>query len=151
MREKIMDVIFDVDGTLMDIEHRRHFVTQRPKDFDAFRDPEVVMQDTPNKEIFALAKALKDAGNRIIVSTGRNKRQRATTLKQLMMNGLVFDAMYMRGDTDFRPDDELKKGFLIKMKEDGFNPVMAVDDRQQVVDMFRAEGLRVLQVDKGDF
>ena len=113
-----MDVIFDVDGTLMDIEHRRHFVTQRPKDFDAFRDPEVVMQDTPNKEIFALAKALKDAGNRIIVSTGRNKRQRATTLKQLMMNGLVFDAMYMRGDTDFRPDDELKKGFLIKMKED---------------------------------
>ena len=146
-----MDVIFDVDGTLMDIEHRRHFVTQRPKDFDAFRDPEVVMQDTPNKEIFELAKALKDAGNRIIVSTGRNKRQRATTLKQLMMNGLVFDAMYMRGDTDFRPDDELKKGFLIKMKEDGFNPVMAVDDRQQVVDMFRAEGLRVLQVDKGDF
>ena len=146
-----MDVIFDVDGTLMDIEHRRHFVTQRPKDFDAFRDPEVVMQDTPNKEIFALAKALKDAGNRIIVSTGRNKRQRATTLKQLMMNGLVFDAMYMRGDTDFRSDDELKKGFLIKMKEDGFNPVMAVDDRQQVVDMFRAEGLRVLQVDKGDF
>ena len=146
-----MDVIFDVDGTLMDIEHRRHFVTQRPKDFDAFRDPEVVMQDTPNKEIFALAKALKDAGNRIIVSTGRNKRQRATTLKQLMMNGLVFDAMYMRGDTDFRPDNELKKGFLIKMKEDGFNPVMAVDDRQQVVDMFRAEGLRVLQVDKGDF
>ena len=146
-----MDVIFDVDGTLMDIEHRRHFVTQRPKDFDAFRDPEVVMQDTPNKEIFALAKALKDSGNRIIVSTGRNKRQRATTLKQLMMNGLVFDAMYMRGDSDFRPDDELKKGFLIKMKEDGFNPVMAVDDRQQVVDMFRAEGLRVLQVDKGDF
>ena len=146
-----MDVIFDVDGTLMDIEHRRHFVTQRPKDFDAFRDPEVVMQDTPNKEIFELAKALKDAGNRIIVSTGRNKRQRATTLKQLMMNGLVFDAMYMRGDTDFRPDDELKKGFLIKMKEDGFNPVMAVDDRQQVVDMFRAEGLRVLQVDRGDF
>jgi len=146
-----MDVIFDVDGTLMDIEHRRHFVTQRPKDFDAFRDPEVVMQDTPNKEIFELAKALKDAGNRIIVSTGRNKRQRATTLKQLMMNGLVFDAMYMRGDTDFRPDDELKKEFLIKMKEDGFNPVMAVDDRQQVVDMFRAEGLRVLQVDKGNF
>ena len=146
-----MDVIFDVDGTLMDIEHRRHFVTQRPKDFDAFRDPEVVMQDTPNKEIFELAKALKDAGNRIIVSTGRNKRQRATTLKQLMMNGLVFDAIYMRGDTDFRPDDELKKEFLIKMKEDGFNPVMAVDDRQQVVDMFRAEGLRVLQVDKGDF
>ena len=146
-----MDVIFDVDGTLMDIEHRRHFVTQRPKDFDAFRDPEVVMQDTPNKEIFELAKALKDAGNRIIVSTGRNKRQRATTLKQLMMNGLVFDAMYMRGDTDFRPDDELKKEFLTKMKEDGFNPVMAVDDRQQVVDMFRAEGLRVLQVDKGDF
>ena len=146
-----MDIIFDVDGTLMDIEHRRHFVTQRPKDFDAFRDPDDVMQDTPNTEIFDLAKSLWATGNRIIISTGRNERQRATTLKQLMMNGLSFSAIYMRGDTDFRPDDELKKGFLDKMRKDGFNPVMAVDDRQQVVDMFRAEGLRVLQVDVGDF
>ena len=40
---------------------------------------------------------------------------------------------------------------LTKMKKDGFDPIMAVDDRQQVVDMWRANGLTVLQVDEGNF
>tara|TARA_B100001939_G_scaffold334663_1_gene335890 strand:- start:20355 stop:20792 length:438 start_codon:yes stop_codon:yes gene_type:complete len=145
----MMDVIFDVDGTLMDIEHRRHFVVQRPKDFDAFR--EATSQDTAKEDIFAVAKALKAAGHRIIISSGRNKSQRAVTLKQLMGAGLVFDALYMRSDKDFRPDDEVKSQMLDKMIEDGFNPTMAFDDRQRVVDMWRDRGLTVAQVAPGDF
>lgn len=144
-----MDVIFDVDGTLMDIEHRRHFVVQRPKDFDAFR--EATSQDTAKEDIFAVAKALKAAGHRIIISSGRNKSQRAVTLKQLMGAGLVFDALYMRSDSDYRPDHEVKSQMLDKMRKEGFNPTMAFDDRQQVVDMWREKGLTVAQVDKGDF
>jgi len=144
-----MDVIFDVDGTLMDIEHRRHFVVQRPKDFDAFR--EATSQDTAKEDIFAVAKALKAAGHRIIISSGRNKSQRAVTLKQLMVQGLVFDALYMRSDSDYRPDHEVKSQMLDKMRKEGFNPTMAFDDRQQVVDMWREKGLTVAQVDKGDF
>ena len=141
--------IFDVDGTLMDIEHRRHFVVQRPKDFDAFR--EATSQDTAKEDIFAVAKALKAAGHRIIISSGRNKSQRAVTLKQLMGAGLVFDALYMRSDKDFRPDDEVKSQMLDKMIKDGFNPTMAFDDRQRVVDMWRDRGLTVAQVAPGDF
>ena len=144
-----MDVIFDVDGTLMDIEHRRHFVVQRPKDFDAFR--EATSQDTAKEDIFAVAKALKAAGHRIIISSGRNKSQRAVTLKQLMAQGLLFDALYMRSDSDYRPDHEVKSQMLDKMRKEGFNPTMAFDDRQQVVDMWRERGLTVAQVDKGDF
>ena len=97
------------------------------------------MQDTPKFEIFALAKAMKAVGHRIIISSGRNKSQRAQTLKQLMMQGLVFDAVYMRSDSDYRPDFVVKADMLTKMKKDGFDPIMAVDDRQQVVDMWRAE------------
>ena len=145
----MMDVIFDVDGTLMDIEHRRHFVVQRPKDFDAFR--EATSQDTAKEDIVAVAKALKAAGHRIIISSGRNKSQRAVTLKQLMAQGLVFDALYMRSDSDYRPDHEVKSQMLDKMRKEGFNPTMAFDDRQQVVDMWRERGLTVAQVDKGDF
>ena len=33
-----MDVIFDVDGTLMNISHRRKFVEMKPKDWKAFRE-----------------------------------------------------------------------------------------------------------------
>ena len=144
-----MDVIFDVDGTLMDIEHRRHFVVQRPKDFDAFR--EATKDDTPKHEIFAIAKALQAAGHRIIISSGRNKSQMDITLDQLTSQGLQFDAIFMRSNSDFRPDFEVKQGMLTKMKAQGFNPTMAVDDRQQVVDMWRANGITVLQVDEGNF
>lgn len=148
-RRILMDVIFDVDGTLMDIEHRRHFVVQRPKDFDAFR--EATPDDTPKKDIFAIAISMKKAGHRIIISSGRNKSQRAITLKQLMGNGLAFDALYMRSDSDYRPDNEVKSQMLDKMRADGFDPTMAFDDRQQVVDMWRERGLTVAQVAEGDF
>lgn len=144
-----MDVIFDVDGTLMDIEHRRHFVIQKPKDFDAFR--EATKDDTPKHEIFAIAKALQAAGHRIIISSGRNKSQMDITVDQLTSQGLQFDAIFMRSNSDFRPDFEVKQEMLTKMKAQGFNPTMAVDDRQQVVDMWRANGITVLQVDEGNF
>ena len=45
-----MDVIFDIDGTLMDIQHRKQYVEQRPKDWDKFR--EATRDDKPKKEIF---------------------------------------------------------------------------------------------------
>ena len=57
----------------------------------------------------------------------------------------------MRSDTDYRPDDELKEGYLTKMRKDGYNPTIAFDDRQRVVDMFRSKGLTVFQVAEGDF
>jgi hypothetical protein len=37
------------------------------------------------------------------------------------------------------------------MQDAGFDPTMAFDDRQQVVDMWRRHGLTVMQVDIGDF
>ena len=44
-----MDIIFDVDGTLMNIAHRRQYVVQRPKDWARFR--ENTHLDTPYKHI----------------------------------------------------------------------------------------------------
>ena len=40
-------VIFDVDGTLMNIEHRRHLVSDGNNDWKTFMDPEVMKGDTP--------------------------------------------------------------------------------------------------------
>jgi len=145
----VADIIFDVDGTLMDISHRRKFVVQRPKDFDSFR--KATEFDTRKEDIFTVAKALQAQGHKILISTGRNKSQRAITLKQLMGGGLVFEKIYMRSDTDFTPDDELKSRFLDRMIEDGYFPIMAFDDRQRVVDMFRSRGLTVFQVAEGNF
>jgi hypothetical protein len=57
----------------------------------------------------------------------------------------------MRDDKrHFMPDNELKKQFLDEHVniEDVF---LVVDDRQQVVDMWRKEGLTCLQVAEGNF
>lgn len=32
-----MDIIFDIDGTLADIAHRRHHVETKPKNWSAFQ------------------------------------------------------------------------------------------------------------------
>jgi hydroxymethylpyrimidine pyrophosphatase-like HAD family hydrolase len=143
------DIIFDVDGTLMDITHRRHFVAQRPKDFDSFRSHTEF--DTRKEDIFAIADALQAQGHRILISTGRNKSQRDITIQQIRDGGIDFEQIYMRSDSDYTPDDELKSRFLDRMIEDGYFPTMAFDDRQRVVDMFRSRGLTVFQVAEGNF
>ena len=149
-RDIIMaDIIFDVDGTLMDIEHRRHFVAQRPKDFKSFR--EHTKFDTRKEDVFAIADSLQAQGHRILISTGRIKSEHDITVKQIRDGGIDFEKIYMRSDTDYRPDDELKEGYLEKMRRDGYTPTIAFDDRQRVVDMFRSKGLTVFQVDEGDF
>jgi hypothetical protein len=45
----------------------------------------------------------------------------------------------------------IKGEILDQMLVDGYTPTIAVDDRNQVVDMWRARGLRCLQVAPGDF
>jgi|TARA_B110000977_G_C10919409_1_gene432479 hypothetical protein len=144
-----MDIIFDIDGTLMDIEHRKKFVEQKPKDWNSFRD--LTSEDVPNLDVFAVAIALQKAGNTILVASGRNKSQRAITLKQLTSQGLVFNELYLRSDNDYRPDYELKSGMLDTMLEAGYNPTLVFDDRTSVVNMWRSRGLRAVQVAPGDF
>jgi hypothetical protein len=144
-----VDIIFDIDGTLMNIEHRKKFVEQRPKDWNSFR--ELTKDDTPNLDVFAIAIALQKEGHNILVASGRNKSQRAITLMQLMGQNLVFRDLKMRSDKDFRPDTEVKSDMLDKFREEGWNPELVFDDRTSVVDMWRSRGLRAVQVAPGDF
>ena len=144
-----MDIIFDVDGTLMNISHRKKFVESKPKDWNSFRDE--TPNDTPIKEVFLTAIALQKAGHNIIIASGRNKSQRAITMKQLIGEGLVFIDLFMRSDKDFRSDVVLKREMLGAMRRKGYNPKMVFDDRSSVVQMWRDEGLRVAQVAPGDF
>ena len=144
-----MDIIFDIDGTLMDISHRKQFVEQRPKDWKSFRAE--TPNDKPNLDVFTVAIALQKAGHNIIIASGRNESQREITVKQLDRQGLIFVDMFMRADKNFISDVDLKRGMLQKMKDKGLNPEIVFDDRTSVVDMWRQEGLRAVQVAPGDF
>jgi FMN phosphatase YigB (HAD superfamily) len=136
--------IFDVDGTLMNIEHRRKYVTGEKKDWKSFFD--YMEFDTINDNVFHLAHALHRDGYIIMVCSGRNEKHREITEKQLAFGKLKPQVLLMRADDDYRPDYEVKAEMLAKIKDSGFNPKIAVDDRPSVVKMWRDEGLTCFDV-----
>lgn len=147
-----MDVIFDIDGTLANIEHRRHWVSSKPKNWSAFNA--AMSADVPNFEIVWMLKSFYTSGATIIVASGRSEDDRQVTETWLDNQAGIknmYKKLYMRASKDYRPDNIVKSEILDQMRCDGFEPIMAVDDRQQVVDMWRNRGLRCLQVAPGNF
>lgn len=59
--------------------------------------------------------------------------------------------LFMRADGDGRKDAVVKRELFDKHVRHEYNVVAVLDDRQQVVDMWRSLGLTCLQVAPGDF
>lgn len=144
-----MDIIFDLDGTLADIQHRIHFIQRKPKNYDAFHY--ACVNDRPILAIIEICRDLWVKGNRIIICSGRSDMVEAQTRSWLDHHEVMFDKLLMRKDKDYRQDCIIKKEMLDKLREEGYNPVVAFDDRQQVVDMWRENGLICCQVAPGNF
>ena len=99
--------IFDVDGTLMNVNHRRHHVAGQDKDWPAFFD--AMEFDTINDHVFQLANALHKDDYNIIVVSGRNEKHREITEKQLAFGKLPYSELIMRPDNNYEPDFVFKK------------------------------------------
>lgn len=144
-----MDVIFDLDGTLANIEHRLCYINSKPKNYKAFHKE--CVNDSPIWSIIEIARTLKRDGHRIIICSGRSDEVEAETRDWLSFVDVEFDGLYMRPAGDYRKDSELKALMLQEIYKDGFDPILVFDDRQQVVDMWRYHGLKCCQVAEGDF
>jgi len=126
MRDKML-VVFDIDGTLANIEHRLDYVRSKPKNWKAFDAG--IPNDAVNPYVAEAFHSLKAAGNEIIFASGRNERSR----------------------DDFRGDDIVKREILDEIIADyGRKPDMVFDDRPRVVRMWREEGIFVFNVYQGD-
>jgi len=149
-------VIFDLDGTLALIDDRRA-VSTKPNgkiDWDIFFDPKNIDLDKPNDAVIQMAKTLKDAGNMIVILSGRSKATKDATRAWLDKFGVPFDVLKMRPtsrDFMFMPDDKLKQQWLDQLFTDKSDILCVFDDRQKVVDMWRANGLTCMQVAPGNF
>ena len=142
-------IVFDIDGTLANIEHRRAFVASKPKNWKAFTAG--IPNDTPHEDIVFLAQLFFAQGNKVILCSGRGEESRTVTEKQMKDFGVDFNALYMRPARDHRADNLVKVELLADIRKDFGNPFLWFDDRNQVVDAIRAEGVRVLQVAPGNF
>lgn len=142
-------IVFDIDGTLANIEHRRAFVATKPKNWKAFNAG--IVNDTPHSDIVWLAQEFMDYGHIIILCSGRGEEQREATERQMDAFRVSHHKLFMRPAKDHRPDDIIKVELLQQIRDEYGNPFLWFDDRSRVVNAIRAEGVRVLQVAPGDF
>jgi len=141
-------VIFDIDGTLANIDHRLHHITGDKKDWDEFSN--WMHLDRLKEDIYALYMMCKFSGYNIMVVTGRFERYRSITEEWLKLRGITFKHLYMRPDGDYSPDYEIKQRILDEHIADK-KVLFAVDDRDRVVEMWRSNNITCLQVQKGDY
>ncbi|OAO01574.1 hypothetical protein A8B75_14450 [Sphingomonadales bacterium EhC05] len=143
-------ILFDIDGTLANIEHRLKHLHKDKPDWKAFNAE--IGGDTPNAPVVALYKSLWAADSfELILVTGRNERSRSLTEQWLAWNEIPFGQILMRQDNDYRADHIIKQEILESLLTAGKVIEFVVDDRQQVVDMWRRNGITCLQCDVGDF
>lgn len=144
-----MLVVFDIDGTLANIEHRLHHVRQKPKNWAAFDAG--IHADKLNEPVADVMESLHEAGATIILASGRNERSRTATEAWLKGHGLHYyvDKLYMRAQDDYRNDSVVKKEILDQIVLDyGRKPDMVFDDRPRVVQMWRENGIFVFDVNQ---
>ena len=144
--------IVDIDGTVADCSHRVHHIHNKPKDWDAFFAG--TANDKPIKHMVGLVSHMWLTAYIVFVS-GRPERTRAATEKWLRDHGVHPSlgpvTLYMRPDGDRRDDQIVKFELLQQLKADGWEPIMAFDDRDRVVKMWRENGIPCCQVAEGDF
>ena len=146
-------VIFDLDGTIADITVRRNLATKDDGklDWNIFQDPNNIGYDVPNQKVVDMLTMIDDTDRyQIYILSGRSDVTKDVTIDWLSKYGINYDHLVMRPQKHlFMPDNDFKQLVLDDIGVD--NVAMVFDDRQQVVDMWRNNGLTCFQVAKGDF
>jgi predicted kinase len=132
-------ILVDIDGTLAKMVSRGPFEWKR------------VEEDEPVDTIIDIVDTECSNGTQIIVMSGRDGSCRAETQRWLDKHGIFHDNLFMRAAGDMRKDSIVKYELFNEHIRNNFRVKYVLDDRDQVVDMWRALGLTCLQVAPGDF
>lgn len=142
---KPLALLVDIDGTVALKGPRGPF------DWDR------VGEDAPNQPVIDVVNTIQagfryKSGIKVIFMSGRSDACRAQT-DQWIRNHITadFDALHMRADGDMRKDSIVKAELFDKHVRRNYRVFCVLDDRNQVVDMWRKLGLTCLQVAPGDF
>ncbi len=87
----------------------------------------------------------------VVLMSGRDEQFRPETERWLAANSIRYDELHMRLAGDQRKDSIVKRELFDTHVRDRWKITFVLDDRQQVVDMWRDMGLTCLQVAPGDF
>ena len=133
-------VIVDIDGTIAKMKDRSPY------------DYKQVGEDEPQKDVIDLVNLLHNNGHQIIIVSGRDSSCREETKEWLSISGIhKYSELFMREEGDRRKDNIVKYEIFNKFIRDKYCVNYVLDDRNQVVEMWRKLGLRTLQVADGNF
>lgn len=141
-------IIVDIDGTISDCSHRRHYVEQEDKNWKAFYDN--MGHDIPHQWCINLIR-LCQSEYKIILVSGRPEDYFYETLFWLERYKIEFDELFMRPKNDHREDYIIKSEIYDQKIKDKYDIKFVIDDRKQVVDMWRSKNLVCLQCAEGNF
>lgn len=148
--DKPSALVVDLDGTLCNIEHRLHHVRMegKKKNWMAFMDG--IKDDKLNKWCAEILHTLGGSHARILCS-GRSENERTATLSWLNKQEIAFDNLFMRQSGDSRQDAIVKEIILDFEILTRYTPYFMIDDRAQVVAMWRKRGFVCLACAEGNF
>ena len=134
-------VLVDLDGTLSDPEHRRHFLHREVPDWEAFSHG--AAGDTP------ISVVIDDVNRRhvdmnIIISSGRPHFALNLTVEWLSVNKVEWDWLALRPKHDVVRGMEHKLRVLRELRRSGIAPSMAIDDSPEMASAYVEEGIRCL-------
>lgn len=138
-------IISDLDGTLFRMNGRS------PYDYSR------VGEDSIDPIIRGIVNRYHTDGYTVLLVSGRDDSCYPQTLCSLLANDVWYDKLLMRpveavdGHGGKLPDFQVKYDLFNEFIRDQFDVQFVLDDRRQVIDMWRALGLKVLDVAGNEF
>lgn len=138
-------VVVDLDGTLAHVQAGPDGEPPRSPYEEGRAD-----EDAVDPVVAWHIEAYRKAGMAVVAVSGRDEgRGRDATQRWLDHHEIEVDALHMRPEGDCRPDHIVKREILHQEILPRYNTWVVLDDRQQVVDMWRHEGLKTFAVAAG--
>jgi adenylate kinase family enzyme len=148
-------VIIDLDGTLCNIDHRLHHVKHENRKHNRW---DLFNKEIPNDKLNEWCKKIlgyMGIHHPIILCSGRVDSSRNDTETWLVKHEIKpvrdYRHLFMRHRQDYRTDYIIKEIILDFEILTRYNVLFAIDDRKQVVDMWRRRGIVCLQCAEGEF
>lgn len=147
-------MIFDIDGTLADNSWRSPYdltkVAMDPPRSTCSATDELLMAEGVATPIFVSGR-YKSVREETEAGSSGVASGRTSSGSELPGRRSTSPLLFMRSNSDTRKDYRIKHDILHKHIAPRWHVLHAIDDRQQVVDMWRRIGIECWQVAKGDF
>jgi hypothetical protein len=139
--------IFDVDGTLANVDPYLYHIRGSNRDYNAFHEASI--DALPNIEVVQMLNNAVSDRHAILIVTSRKEKYRGLTSMWLAKNNIRSHALFMRADDDGRPDYEAKKDMLDKINI-LWDVLHAVDDNPNVIKLWEDHGILTTKIGTWD-